>query len=77
MTRFWFTHCRGDEIRRTGALEAPTLPDALRVVSRRALPVAGDRLEIGAVGFPPARYECVFMGFDSPLMWRLANDRAA
>lgn len=77
MTRFWFAHSRGDVIHRSGALEAPNLVEALRVVARRGNPTAGDRLDIGLAGFPPARYECVFQGFETPLSWRLINSMAA
>lgn len=77
MNRFWFALWVGDAIRGTGAVEAASLPEALRVVSQRGVPKAGDRLEIGIDGFPPARYVCVFEDFDTPLRWRLTNARAA
>lgn len=77
MPRFWFALCRGENIRGTGTLTASSLCDALRSVSRRGAPVAGDSLEIGLEGFPPARYECVFRDFDTPLAWQLVNRMAA
>jgi hypothetical protein len=90
MNKFWFALWHSDEIRGTGAVEASTLPDALRVVSKRGVPRVGDRLEIGMHGFPPARYECVVItgtrdqgagisafSLDTSLSWRLLNTRAA
>lgn len=77
MTRYWFAHWRGQGVENTGALEAPSLQEALRLVARRGRPFAGDQLEIGMTGFPPARYECVLEDFGTPLHWRLVNARAA
>ena len=76
MTRFWFAMCRSENDAQTGIVEAPTLPDALHVVSQRAFPRPGDKLDIGMPGFPPARYECVSFEL-GPRSWRLVNRMAA
>lgn len=77
MNWFWYAHSRGPEVRRAGALEAPSLEAALREVFRWSRPREGDRLQLGLQGFPPASFECVFHEGEAPMRWQLVNRELA
>lgn len=56
----------------SGAVEAMSLADALRMIGRRDDTSLGDQVEIGVRGFPPARYTLI-----EGNVWGLMNRRAA
>ena len=47
------------ETRREGVIESDSFGDAVDALGRQVVIQAGDVLEIGVLGFPPAHYECV------------------
>ena len=59
MPRFQFALQNGSEYRRAGEVTSESFGDALALISEKASAKAGDLLEIGVQGFPPARFECV------------------
>lgn len=62
--------------RQEGIVEGPTFDAALQGLAEHVTVQAGDRLEIGVFGFPPAHYECVGQTLGEPL-WIPANRLAA
>jgi hypothetical protein len=60
MSRFQFAISSGPEsIRQAGVVESDSFDDAVTLLGERIPVQAGDSLEIGVLGFPPARFECV------------------
>lgn len=60
MSKFQFAICSGPEfIRQAGVVESDSFDDAVELLGQKIAVNAGDSLEIGVVGFPPARYQCV------------------
>ena len=60
MSRYQFAISSGPEsVRQAGVVESPTFDEAVVMLGRRIAVRAGDELEIGVAGFPPARYQCV------------------
>ncbi len=60
MSTYQFAISSGPEsIRQAGVVESDTFKDAVTLLGERIPVRAGDSLEIGVAGFPPARYECV------------------
>jgi hypothetical protein len=45
--------------RREGVIESDTFREAVDALGKHVDVTTGDLLEIGVLGFPPARYECV------------------
>jgi hypothetical protein len=58
MSRFSFS-VSGVDSRREGVIESDTFREAVNALGRHVDVTTGDLLEIGVLGFPPARYECV------------------
>lgn len=58
MRLFAITLVSGDRIRLTDEIAARSLADAFVAVERARPVVPGDRLLVGAAGFPPLWYEC-------------------
>jgi hypothetical protein len=58
MSRFSFS-VSGVDSRREGVIESDTFREAVDALGQHVEVRAGDMLEIGVLGFPPARYECV------------------
>lgn len=74
MPRYRFALSDGEELRE-GSVKAESFAEALTLIGER-LPIdAGDRLEIGVTGFPPALFERVQIG--PVLDWRPATKLAA
>lgn len=74
MPRYRFALSDGEELRE-GSVQAESFAEALDLIGKRMPIDAGERLEIGVTGFPPARFERVQMG---PLRdWRPATRLAA
>ncbi|MDB4884875.1 MAG: hypothetical protein JWN79_313 [Gemmatimonadetes bacterium] len=60
MSTYQFAISSGPEsVRQAGVVESDTFDDAVVLLGERIPVRAGDSLEIGVAGFPPARYDCV------------------
>jgi hypothetical protein len=60
MSKYQFAISSGPEsVRQAGIVESDSFDDAVLLLGQRIPVNAGDSLEIGVAGFPPARYECV------------------
>ncbi len=60
MSKYQFAISSGpDAVRQAGVVESPSFDEAVTLLSERVPVQAGDSLEIGVTGFPPARYQCV------------------
>jgi hypothetical protein len=58
MSRFRFT-LSNDAVRQEGTVESDTFTNAVETLWQHVDVKQGDVLEIGVLGFPPARFECV------------------
>jgi len=58
MSRFGFA-VNGVATRQEGVIESESFREALDALGQHVDVRTGDQLEIGVLGFPPARYECV------------------
>lgn len=73
MSRFQFAISSGPEsVRQAGVVESDTFDEAVVLLGERIPVQPGDSLEIGVLGFPPARFECVADG-----VWRPTGRLAA
>lgn len=69
MANFMFSISTGEGMRRVGVVQSDDFAGALDVLESHVQAGAGDVLEIGVAGFPPARFQAVsFEG--APLSWR-------
>ena len=60
MSRYQFAiHSGSDSPRQAGVVESDSFNEAVVLVGQKMVVRAGDSLEIGVPGFPPARYNCV------------------
>lgn len=60
MSKYQFAISSGPEsIRQAGVVETNSFSEAVDLLGERIPVQAGDHLEIGVTGFPPARYHCV------------------
>ena len=60
MSKYQFAISSGPEsVRQAGVVESGSFNDAVVLLGQRITVRAGDSLEIGVIGFPPARYQCV------------------
>jgi hypothetical protein len=60
MVRYSFAISSGPEaVRQAGVVESDSFDHAVILLGERIPVHAGDSLEIGVNGFPPARYDCV------------------
>ena len=60
MSTFQFAISSGPEfVRQAGVVESNSFDDAVILLGQKIPVHAGDSLEIGVAGFPPARYQCV------------------
>ena len=60
MLKYQFAISSGPEsVRQAGVVESGSFEDAVTLLGQKIVVRAGDSLEIGVAGFPPARYECV------------------
>lgn len=78
MSKFQFAISSGPEsVRRAGVVECASFDDAVSLLGTK-LPVhAGDSLEIGVLGFPPARYHCIGAVKNGRPVWVPAGQLAA
>lgn len=77
MQRFQFSLSTDDAVRQSGVVHSATFTDALSLVNQHITATAGDTLEIGVRGFPPARFECATMALEGGPFWIPANRIAA
>ena len=60
MSKFQFAISSGPEfVRQAGVVESDSFDEAVVLLGKKIPVRAGDSLEIGVHGFPPARYECI------------------
>lgn len=60
MSRYQFAISSGPEsVRQAGVVESDSFDEAVVLLGRKIPVGAGDSLEIGVTGFPPARFHCV------------------
>jgi len=60
LSKFQFAISSGPEsIRQAGVVESDSFDDAVVLLGKKIVIQAGDSLEIGVSGFPPARYQCI------------------
>jgi hypothetical protein len=60
VSKFQFAISSGPEsIRQAGVVESDSFDDAVMLLGTKVPVSAGDSLEIGVAGFPPARYQCI------------------
>ena len=77
MPRYRFALGSADTVREAGVVQSETFSSALDAITARMALGAGDTLEIGVAGFPPARYEWVATGGLDARAWRPAGLKAA
>lgn len=59
MSKFQFAISSGpDSVRRAGIVESASFDEAVILLGQKMAVNAGDSLEIGVLGFPPAHYQC-------------------
>ena len=76
MSKFSFS-VSGVNSRREGVIESESFRDAVDALGQHVDVKTGDRLEIGVLGFPPARYECVGEIQSGYPIWMPAGLKAA
>ena len=60
MSKFQFAISSGPEfVRQAGVVESDSFDEAVVLLGKKISVRAGDSLEIGVHGFPPARYHCI------------------
>ena len=69
MTRYMFAISTGQGMRKAGVVQSDNFAGAMTVLESEVPVGAGDMLEIGVVGFPPARYQAVSLE-GAPIAWR-------
>lgn len=76
MSKFSFA-VSGVDSRREGVIESDSFLAAVDALGQHVDVKTGDTLEIGVLGFPPARYECVGAINSGFPMWIPAGRKAA
>jgi hypothetical protein len=60
LSRFQFAISSGPEsVRQAGVVESDSFDAAVHLLGEKVSVRAGDSLEIGVSGFPPARFQCI------------------
>jgi hypothetical protein len=78
MSTFQFAISAGPEsVRQAGVVETDSFDEAVSLLGERIPVHAGDSLEIGVTGFPPARYHCVGAVKNGRPVWVPAGRLAA
>jgi hypothetical protein len=77
MATYTFSLSTSEEARQAGLIQSTSFEEALRLVGERMPVTAGDVLEIGVNGFPPARYRCVETLLDGTVFWQPAASKLA
>ena len=76
MSRFCFS-VSGIDSRQEGVIESDSFMAAVDALGQHVSIQAGDTLEIGVLGFPPMRYECVGEISTGFPLWRPSGQRLA
>ena len=76
MSRFRFS-VRGPDSRQEGVVDSESFLAAVNALGEHVDVQLGDVLEIGVLGFPPARYHCVGEIQDGQPVWAPAGQLAA
>ena len=77
MSKFQFAISSGPEaVRQAGVVESDSFDEAVVLLGKKIPVQTGDSLEIGVLGFPPARYECIGEMRNRPI-WAPAGRLAA
>ena len=76
MARNMFSISTGEGMRKAGVVQSDDFAGAMTVLVSKVPVGAGDMLEIGVPGFPPARYQGVSME-GAPVAWRPQGQMAA
>ena len=76
MSKFCFS-VRGIDSRQDGVIESDSFVAAVDALGQHVSVQRGDVLEIGVIGFPPARYECVGEECAGIPLWMPARGLAA
>ena len=71
MSRFRFTLSNA-AVRQEGTVESDTFTNAVDTLWQHVDVKQGDVLEIGVLGFPPARFECVAEIGEGKPFWKAA-----
>lgn len=77
MPRYRFALSDAKFVREVGMVQSESFDDAMSAVTERFAVTAGDKLEIGVYGFPPARYTYVNMIGTELSSWKPLGERAA
>lgn len=78
MSRYQFAISSGPEsVRQAGIVESESFDQAVILLGERIPVSAGDSLEIGVPGFPPARYHCLGAVREGRPIWVPAGQLAA
>ncbi len=78
MSKFQFAISSGPEsIRQAGVVESDSFDEAVTLLGEKITVRAGDSLEIGVTGFPPARYHCVGAVKNGRPVWMPEGQMAA
>ena len=77
MPRFSFTIGGPQGVRHAGTVHGQQFEDAITAISQRVDADAGDTLEIGVTGFPPARYHLVVSKLTGEENWKPVYSLAA
>jgi hypothetical protein len=60
MSKFQFAISSGlESVRQAGVVESDSFDEAVTLLGEKIPVQTGDSLEIGVLGFPPARYQCI------------------
>jgi hypothetical protein len=70
MPRFQFAIGGTGLVREVGFVQSESFSAAISAISQRVRAAAGDTLEIGVNGFPPAHYECVMSENGTAQSWK-------
>jgi hypothetical protein len=76
MSKYCFSVCSVDT-RQAGVIESESFRAAVDALGKHVDVRAGDRLEIGVLGFPPAVFQCVGDAGVGYPMWVPWNEQAA
>ena len=76
MARYMFSISTGEGMRKAGVVQSHDFAGAMTALKSEVPVGAGDMLEIGVQGFPPARYQAVSLE-GAPVAWRPQGQMAA
>ena len=70
MPRYQFAIVKSETVREAGFVHSESFSEAITAISQRVRAEAGDTLQIGVRGFPPARYQCLFAEDGNARSWK-------